>query len=446
MSGPRSIDTLTAVQVRRRFLVLYGLRWAPVGILIPSLVLLLIERHVSIGAIGLALSLRGFVWLFLDIPAGGLADTWGRRPVLLVAAGITLASFIVLATVPTLAGLMIFSILQALYRALDSGTLHAWYVDATLALGEQESLGRGFRVAGAILGYGIAAGCLLSGLLVYAHPIPGVSPLNQPVVVGAVITAIGLAAFWLLVPETKSPTGYLPFLSAVRGVPATVGQGMRLVFTKRVLLMLVAVELLWGFGMAAYETLIPLRIEDVTSVNAAATLLSPVSAGAWFVSSLGAAALPLVTRRLGQAGAAATLRVLQGAVVVGMGLAAGPIGVIGGYLVCYVLHGAAGPLHETMLQNGIEGPNRTTASSINSTANQVSNAIGLVVLTQVVAGFSAATAFVVAGVTLAAAAPFYLALRRISETPPEEPTEPTEVPAAENASGPAGLAPEQITP
>ncbi|MFI6504495.1 MFS transporter [Nonomuraea typhae] len=408
-----SVESLTAVQVRRRFLLLYGLRWMPVGILIPSLVLLLVEREISIGAIGFALSLRGFVWLFLDIPAGGLADTWGRRPVLLTAAAITLASFVILATVETLAGLMIFSILQALYRALDSGTLHAWYVDATLALGAKDSLERGFRHAGSILGYGIAAGCLLSGLLVYTHPIPGVAALNQPVVAGALINVIALLCFWLLVPETKSATGYLPFLSAVRTVPATVRQGLRLVFTKRVLLMLTAVELLWGFGMAAYETLIPLRIEDVTSVADAAALLSPVTAAGWFVSSLGAAALPLLTRRLGQVGTAVLLRVVQGVVVVGMGLAAGPIGVIAGYLACYVLHGAAAPLHQTMLHDSIEGPHRTTASSVNSTANQLSNAIGLVVLTQVVEGFSAASAFLVAGVALAAAAPFYLSLRRV---------------------------------
>ncbi|WP_045076391.1 MFS transporter [Psychromicrobium lacuslunae] len=410
------IENITASQVLRRFLALYGLRWVPVGLLIPSLVLLCLERGISVADVGVALSLRGFIWLFMDLPAGSLADTWGRRPVLLTAAAVTLMSHLALATIPTLSGLVIFSVLQGLYRGLDSGTLNAWYVDSMIALGKKDSIERGFRLSGAVLGWSICAGCLLSGVLVWWHPIPGVTALNQPVLLAVAINLIVLAASLRFIPETKLSSSQ-PFGRAIRSVPATLRDGLRLVRNSKILLGLVLVELLWGFGMVATETLVPLRLEEITSQSVAAVILSPVTAAGWGVSALGAAALPLLTRKFGRVGAAVTLKIVQGIAVIAMGLVAGPVGVVLGYLFSYIINGAATPLHNSMVHDAIEGPHRTTASSVNSTANQLANALGLIVLTQVVGWASSALAFIVAGVVLAAAAPLYL-LSRSPKVPP----------------------------
>ncbi|MGH8883368.1 MAG: MFS transporter, partial [Stackebrandtia sp.] len=179
-----SADSLTATQIRRRYFVMLGLRWMPVGILIPSLVLLAADRDISVGDIGMALSLRGFIWLFMDLPAGSLADTWGRRSVLLSGGVVNLGSLLILATVPTFTGLMLFSVLQGIYRGLDNGALTSWFVDATQALPGNESIDRGLRIGGAILGYAIAAGCLVCGALILTEPFPNVEPLNGPVIVG----------------------------------------------------------------------------------------------------------------------------------------------------------------------------------------------------------------------------------------------------------------------
>jgi thioredoxin reductase len=96
-----------------------------------------------------------------------------------------------------------------------------------------------------------------------------------------------------------------------------------------VLLALVAVELLWGFGMTAFETFTPVRLADVLGdPDRAAALLGPTNAAAWLISSAGAGVAPTLTRRLGAAQAGAMLRVAQGVTVVAIALASGPIGVI----------------------------------------------------------------------------------------------------------------------
>ena len=74
----------------------------------------------------------------------------------------------------------------------------------------------------------------------------------------------------------------------------------------------------------------------------------------------------MLLRWLGAAPAAALLRILQGVTVVGMGLLAGPVGVLVAYLACYAVHGASNPLHMGLLHRQVDGPYRTSVISLNS--------------------------------------------------------------------------------
>ena len=76
-------DVLTARAVRRRYLTLVAMRWFPTGLLIPVFVLLPLERGLSLSEIGLAAAGQGLIVLFLELPTGGLADSLGRKQVLM---------------------------------------------------------------------------------------------------------------------------------------------------------------------------------------------------------------------------------------------------------------------------------------------------------------------------------------------------------------------------
>lgn len=93
-SRTRAVDVtaLSAQAVERRFLALRGLRWAPIGLMIPVMVLLLTERGFSLTEIGATAAAPGLMVLLLELPTGGLADALGRRPVLLLATAIDLVA------------------------------------------------------------------------------------------------------------------------------------------------------------------------------------------------------------------------------------------------------------------------------------------------------------------------------------------------------------------
>ena len=105
-------------------------------------------------------------------------------------------------------------------------------------------------------------------------------------------------------------------------------------------------------------------------------------------------------------------RVLNGAFVVVMGLAAGPVGLIAAFLAAYTLHGTAGPMHNTLLHRQAGPANRATVLSINSMVAGGAASLGLLVLGPLAEHASTATAIVVAGAFSMLGAVLYLPARR----------------------------------
>jgi MFS family permease len=403
------MTALTARTARRRFLILTGLRWLPTGLLIPVTVLLALSRGLSLTEIGLVFSLQGLVVLGLELPTGGLSDSLGRRPVLILASLVGLVSLSLLYVADSVVLFAASTALQGVFRALDSGPLEAWYVDATLAAEPDAEIEKGLGAASAVLSVAIAVGALTSGALVALDPFPSIPTLALPLLVALGLMMLNLVAITALMTETRVARGLSAVASSVRAVPAVIGDGIGLLRASRVLLALVGVELFWGFSMMTFENLFPLRLAEVTGdTTQAAALMGPVSSLAWFAAAAGAGLVVLVSARIGVARSAAALRVIQGATIVAMGIVAGPVGVVTAYLACYLAHGASNPMHMTLLHREVDGPHRTTVLSMNSMVAQPAGALGAILLAALADGTSLSTAMVVGGIICAAAAPLYI--------------------------------------
>jgi MFS family permease len=409
---------VTPRQARHRYLVLLALRWLPVGLWIPITVLLPLDRGLTLAEAGLAFSLQGFVVLALELPTGGLSDSWGRRPVLLVAGAIALVSMGLVAVAHTFAMFATVAVLQGVFRALDSGPLESWFVDTTLAADPNAKLERGLGAGSAVAGVAIGAGALVTGGIVAWIRLPGIPVLVQPVLLGLIVQLIGLVAVALLVHEPVR-THRRTLLASVREVPGAVAGGVRVVRRSRILLALVAVELCWGFGMVTFEQLMPVRLAElVGGPRAAAAITGPAGSAAWLVSALGASLVPLLSARIGVGVTAGVLRIGQGLGVLGMGLLAGPAGVLTGYLAAYLIHGASNPVHSTLLHREVSAAHRSTVLSVNSMVGQPAGALGLILLTALATATSVSTAIVTGAVVLALAAPLYLPAARAERRAP----------------------------
>ncbi len=400
---------LDARAARRRFLILTAFRWLPTGFAIPIYVLLPLSRGLSLTEIGLVFSVQGLVVLALELPTGGLADSLGRRPVLILASLLALASLGVLIVADTVLLFIVSQLLQGIYRALDSGPLEAWYVDATLAADPDARLEGGLSAGTTALSLALAGGALASGGLIALRPIPGAETLAVPLFVSFILGVGYLVAILTLMDEVRIARGVRAVAASVAAVPRVIGEGIRMLRGSRVLLALVSVELFWGFSIVAFESLFPIRLAElVGGTTEAGAIMGPVSSGAWFAAAAGSAGIGLVSRRIGVARSAAALRVIQGITIVVMGLVAGPVGAITAYLACYITHGASNPMHTTLLHREVDGPRRTTILSMNSMVAQPAGSIGAIVLASIADGASVSTAMVLGGIVCAVAAPLYL--------------------------------------
>jgi MFS family permease len=394
---------------RQRYLVLIALRWLPTGLLIPVTVLLALSRGLTLTQIGLVFAIQGLVVLALELPTGGLSDALGRRPVLIVASVVGVASLGLLYVADSVALFAASTFLQGIYRALDSGPLEAWYVDATLAADPDAGIEKGLSAGSMVASVAIALGALASGALVAVDPFAAVSALALPLLAALVLTVVNLVAIVVLMHEAPFARGIGAVADSVRAVPKVVGDGIGLLRASRILLALVAVELFWGVASVAFERLFPIRLsEAVGDLDQAAALMGPVSSLAWFAAAAGAAGVVVLSERIGVARSAAILRIGQGATIVAMGVLAGPVGLVTAFLACYVAHGASNPMHTTLLHREVDGAHRTTVLSMNSMVAQPAGAVGAILLAALADGTSISTAMIVAGIACALAAPLYI--------------------------------------
>ncbi len=410
--------TLDGRSLRRRFLALISLRWLPVGVLMPIFVLVPLSRGLSLTEIGVIFASQGLVVLALELPTGGLSDALGRKPILLIASAVAIVSMALFTVADSAALFIAAMVLQGVYRALDSGPLEAWFVDATLVADPDAKIEHSLGRSSAAASIAIAIGSLLCGGLVALHPIAGVDPLLLPLLVALalhVARPVTIAA-WMV--EEPRPRNAAAIAASIRSVPAIIGQGLGLLRSSRVLLAIILVEASWGVAMVTFESLFPIRLSElVGGTDSAAAIMGPVGSAAWFASAAGAAGIAMVSRRIGVARSAALLRLVQGATIIAMGVVAGVIGVVSAYLACYTAHGASDPMHTTLLHRQVDGAHRTTVLSMNSMVGQPAAAIGGIVLAALADGTSVAAAMVVGGLICAAAAPLYLPAFRQERAP-----------------------------
>ncbi|MGA1836082.1 MFS transporter [Herbiconiux sp. 11R-BC] len=404
----------------------------PVGLVFGLTVLLPMERGLPLAQVGVLLSLQGFVVLALELPTGGIADAWGRRPLLVASGVLAVASAALMVLADSFWVFALALILQGVFRALDSGPLEAWFVDAAQGADGEAPVARGLSRAATVLGMAIAVGALAGGALVAWHPIAGSSALVLPFVVSVGLYMLHTVLVAALVRETRRRPPRLsreerrslgrasssgrpraPRLN-VGGLGSVVADGFRLLLGSPALRGLVLVEVFWSLAMIAFETLTPVQLaEQLGSDSAAGALFGPASAAAWALFAGGAALAGLASRRVGVVWCAIGARILNGMFVVAMGFAAGPVGLVAAYWLAYVTHGAAGPMHSTLLHRQASAGNRTVVLSMNSMVAGGAYSLGLLALTPLAELASTGFAMAVAGAVSIAGALFYLpALRQ----------------------------------
>jgi DHA3 family tetracycline resistance protein-like MFS transporter len=308
-----------------------------------------------------------------EVPTGVVADTYSRRLSVIIGFLGTGAAVILVGLSSTAWVVITLWALWGLSYTFTSGAYAAWITDEIGVENAGTVFLRGTRIgfAGALVGLGLMV-------------VIGTQSLRAAVITGGAITfASGLACI-VLMPENgfqRKPRSERQ--RALKELRATAGAGVRFVRTQTLVLLLVATELIAGFGAEAFDRLTEAHI--LRDVGWSGPVRPVVGFGliSTVIMIFGFFAITPVIRRVdrGGMGTVASLLVFFTvatiAAQVAFALAPSFALVIAFFMVALVARGFLSPLYTTWLNQQITDSSvRATVLSISGQANAVGQAAG----------------------------------------------------------------------
>ena len=399
---------MSSERLTRSFILLRALRWLPVGLVLPFLILTPVARGLELGAVGVVFAVHSAVLIVLEVPSGALADSLGRRRVLLVGAALTAASLATFAVAQSVAAFIASVAALATGRALISGALEAWYVDSLRALDPGAPLARGLSRGTAAEALAMAFGALAGGALVsLAEPsraaAGALSGYGLAALAGAWAALVYLLAVAALVHEPPR-TAHLQdaghtIAQRIRVVLATARDEAAASVTVRAIF---AIAVGFGFAMSAVELLWQPHLAALLGGGRHRGFeFGALAAGSMVCVAVGAAASPRLRRGLGLRIGYLTALGLVAVTTALLGEAGTTGGFVALYLLAYLSYGFVDPMHVELLNEAVRSDARATLISGESLAAQGGALVANLSVGALAAAEGTGTAWAAAGAVLA---------------------------------------------
>ena len=401
-------------------MLLRGLRWLPLGLALPFLVLLPQARGLGLGEVGVLFGVHSAVAILFEVPSGGLADAIGRRAALIAGGVVTVLSLAAFAVATGFAGFAAAVAALAAGRALMSGALEAWFVDELRLLDPEAALHAPLAAGSTAEGIGSGAGAALGGflpLLPLGLDERGDALLVQlslPLAGAALAALVYVVVLAALVAETPRPreSGARAIAAETRALTRA---GFGVARRSRNVRLLLGVIGAIGIVMSMTEVLWPTRLNELldTDATAASPLFGLLAAASLAAFAVGSAVSPRVARRTSKRTAYAGSYVALAGALVLLGAVASTAPFCAAFLAYFAAIGVAEPLHYEALHDATGASTRATVVSIDGLVGQAGGLGGNVALVPLAAaagfgvawGAAAAIALVAAGLAAAVARP-----------------------------------------
>lgn len=429
----------TVRRTQATYVLVNSVAWFAAVLPMAVTVLYAQSRGFSVLDVGLYTSVYALTVAVLEIPTGALTDAMGRKRAALLSYLLSLAAAAALLFAFSLPVLIGFALLHGAARAFGSGALQAWFVDALQAADPAIDLQPPLARAGAFELLALAAATLVGGWLpTLASDLPNggtavLTPLATPILASAGMTLVTLALVALLVREPRRitrPDGQHgeprsaphsgPHGGPHSGPPSGRNRGrdrephgrwngvvtmlrdvLELTRGNPTVSLLLAVEMVGGFGLAGIETFWqPFFAERLGPLSERTWIFGVVLAGSFGVGMLGnLLAIPLTRALGGRYGlTAAVFQLLRVFALVALALQHGAaLAAVLFWLVYFAMGGANSPF-TTAFNLQVPAARRSVMLSVLSMASFVGAFLGSLLLGLVAANASIATAWVLTGV------------------------------------------------
>lgn len=399
------------------FWILTAALWLPVGFILPVLVLTMLERGMSLQEVGLGFATYGLTTVLLELPTGGFADSFGRRPILMLAAALQAVMAITWFAADEVWIIIVAAFVGGVSRALSSGPLEAWFVDTAHSLEPDAAIRPGLAGAEVAGGLTIALGSLAVTAMTFIPWLSSnggaITADRLPLLVAAAASLLNIAVIALLMnedlPEDRS------IRKALVAVPAVVRRSVQLARRPGSIRYLLLATVLFGVGIVSVEFFYqPLFRGMVDDAESATRLFGVLGFGLAMGAAAGSGAAGIVPEggvfRPGRVGAISLVAIAVG--IVGLSLSGSVLVGAAFFIIIYMISGFAHPFSQQILHDNVGSSERATMVSAQSLSVQAGALVTSLGLAQVAAYADISLALWMGAAALVGASLLFLAIDR----------------------------------
>jgi MFS family permease len=347
--------------------------WLSIGLVIPVLAIFQIERGLSLTQLGINGLIYSIMIAALEIPTGGLSDSLGRRRVYLISLFFSLmaAGVFIIAHTPLFiaAGFGIMGIA----RALSSGCMDAYFIDAYSSLAEGKDLQRFLARLGIFIPLALAFGALAGGFIPdwsggFSQTVPFFDRYSCLFIVVLISILVQMAITLILIPDDRPSHGSAEIASGISRFPAILHDSFSLGLSNRAVLLLLLGSAAWGVSFAGLEQFWQPFVDNITIGRSPTRLFGYLTTGYFLVGSLGAMVSSRLFRIIGDryGTAVGVLRVVMGGLFALLSLTRNVPFFALIYLAIFFLNGVNDSPEQTMFNLRVPASARSTLLSFQS--------------------------------------------------------------------------------
>jgi len=379
----------SARDIERRYYFIQFLYWFATGLPLALTVLLLQARGLDLFEIGIVMAIYSVVIVLLELPTGGLADAIGRKPVTLMAYGFITIYSLILFFAFSFEAFVLAYVIYGIGRALSSGALDAWFLDALKQRDEHVEIQPRLATATTFILLGLGLGTLLGGAIasLFAFlPDDGtaiLTPSAVPVLVAAVLKLLLLIAGGMLIHEDREPFKARGVMAGVREVPRIITTGFSLVRRNLILMLMLGGTLVNGLFVIGLENLWQPRFDTLLGEREGERAMLGFIMGATFLVGIGGNLISTwLSRALNKRYALVALigQLIKAGGLIALALIFNPFVAAIAFWSCYFAIGVGNSPQATLVNEEIPSERRSSMMSIFSLMAFVGSITGSVIL------------------------------------------------------------------
>ena len=408
---------MTISRLKRSYFSVELLTWFAVALPLPLMTLYMQDRGLSLLEVGWVGALFSLAVVVLELPTGGLADTWGRKRTALASQGFMLLASMAFLLAFGVLGFALGWILLGVGRALASGALNAWYVDELLQLDPEIDLQPHLAQAGTVSILGLSLGTLLGGLVPQVFSFlseTGVfTPLSSVIAVAFVLRLLALAGLAILIDEKRpAPDEQATGAASLRGV---LSEAFALTRRSKVVPLVFMGSFAASLALTSVETFWQPHLASWLGVQDNSYVFGGIMAITFFMGMIGNLSSIPINKRLGSRhGYLAALATLLGALAIAaLALAPSAWLAAAAFWGFYFTLGLVSSPVETLLNDETASSSRSSVLSLYSLVGYAGAFLGSVALGYVAENYTISLAFLLTALVLGVSLIVYVSAERI---------------------------------